>query len=177
MPVILRKSLRDHRRAMVGYSIGLVALACWLGATFPVIRDSDEFTNFMETMPPELLSAFGIDSATFLTATGFLSSYLYSLLAPLLVLLFIVGALSAEITGDERDGMMDMLLSAPLSRNRVFLEKAAGVSLAVLILVAVLTAMLLVIDPIFGLRLPVAGVLAARGGRAARLESRPEAGP
>ncbi len=161
MPVILNKSLLDRRRAILGYSLGLVALACWLGVMFPVIRDSEAFTGFMETMPPEMLSAFGIDSATFLTATGFLSSYLYSLLAPLLVLLFIIGALSAEITGEERDGLMDMLLSTPISRTRVFLEKTAGVGLAVLVLMGVLSATLLVIDPIFGLKLPVAGVLAS----------------
>ena len=145
----------------MGYGLGLVALAIWLGLLFPVMRESDDFIAFMDNLPAGMLSAFGIDSATFLSAAGFLTAYLYSLFAPLLILFFVISAVTAEIMAEERDGLMDMLLSSPVSRTRVFLEKAGGVGLAALVLVAVLTAALLVLNPVFELSLSVTGVLAA----------------
>lgn len=158
---ILAKAFLDRRRAIIGNSIGLVALIAWLGALFPILRESDAFIEMIERFPPELSSVFGLDPATFLTAAGFLSTELYSLFAPLLILIFVIGAATAEITAEERDGFMDMLLSAPLPRRRVFLAKAGGVALAALVLVGVMTVALLVVNPIFDMDLPVVGVLAS----------------
>jgi len=126
IPAILGKTLRDRRKAVMGYGLGLVALAVWLGLLFPVMRESDDFVAFMDNLPPGMLSAFGIDSATFLSAAGFLTAYLYSLFAPLFVLFFVINAAGAEIMGEERDGLMDMMLSLPVSRTRVFMEKVGG---------------------------------------------------
>ncbi len=161
MPAILGKTLADRRRAVLGYGLGIVLLALWLAVLFPVMRESEGFVEFVDSLPAGMLSAMGIDPATFLTAAGFLSSYLYSLLAPLFVLFFITSAAAAEIPTEEREGLIDMLLSCPVSRTRSFLEKASGVALASLVLVAVLTAALLVLNPIFDLSLSVSGLLAA----------------
>ena len=158
---ILTKSLRDRRRALIGNSAGLVALIAWLGVVFPILRDSDAFTDLIERLPPDALSVFGFDPATFLTAAGFLSTELYSLFAPLLILIFVISAVITETVAEERDGLMDMLLSVPVSRSRALLEKAGGVALATLVLVGVMTSALLVVNPVFGMDLPVVGVLAA----------------
>ena len=161
MPAILAKTLGDRRRAILGYGLGIVVLALWLAVLFPVMRESEGFVEFVDNLPAGMLSAMGIDPATFLTAAGFLGSYLYSLLAPLVVLFFVIAAAAAEVPTEEREGLMDMLLSCPVSRIRAFLEKASGVALASLVLVAVLTAALLVLNPIFDLSLSVSGLAAA----------------
>lgn len=158
---ILVKSLRDRRRALIGNSLGLVALVLWLGALFPILRDNQGFTDIMERVPPEMLSAFGTDLATFLTAAGFLSAEFFALFAPLLILIFVISAMVTETAIEERDGLMDMVLSNPVSRRRVFLEKAGGVAAAALLMVAVITVALLAANPVFGLDLPVVGVVAA----------------
>lgn len=158
---ILVKSLRDRRRALIGNSLGLVALVVWLGALFPILRDNQGFNDIMEQVPQEMFAAVGVDLATFLTAAGFLSAEFFALFAPLLILIFVISAMVAETSTEERDGLMDMVLSNPVSRRRVFLEKAGGVAAAALLMVAVITAALLVANPVFGLDLPVAGVVAA----------------
>lgn len=158
---ILAKVLGDRRRAIIGNSVGLVALIAWLGALFPILRESDAFVEIIERFPPELSSVFGLDPATFLTAAGFVSTELYSLFAPLLILIFVIGAVTSEVTAEERDGLMDMLLSTPTPRGRVLLSKAAGVALSTSVLVGVITAALLVVSPIFDMDLRVVGVLAA----------------
>lgn len=161
---ILVKVLRDRRRAIIGNSIGLVALITWLGVLFPILRESDAFIDMIERFPPELSSVFGLDAATFLTAAGFLSTELYSLFAPLLILIFVISASTAETTAEERDGLMDILLSAPLSRSRVFMAKSGGVASATLVLIAVMTAALLIVNPVFDMDLPVVAVLASGVG-------------
>jgi ABC-2 type transport system permease protein len=161
---IVAKALRDRRRAIIGNSVGLVALIAWLGVLFPILRESDAFIEMIERFPPELSSVFGLDPATFLTAAGFLSTELYALFAPLLILIFVISASTAETTAEERDGLMDMLLSTPLSRSRVFLAKAGGVALATLVLVVVMTVALLIVNPVFEMDLPVVAVLASGAG-------------
>lgn len=161
---IVAKALRDRRRAIIGNSVGLVALIAWLGVLFPILRESDAFIEMIERFPPELSSVFGLDPATFLTAAGFLSTELYALFAPLLILIFVISASTAETTAEERDGLMDMLLSTPLSRSRVFLAKAGGVALATLGLVVVMTVALLIVNPVFEMDLPVVAVLASGAG-------------
>ncbi len=159
--MILAKSLRDRRRALIGNSLGLVALVLWLGALFPILADNQGFTDIIERVPPEMMAAFGTDLATFLTAAGFLSAEFFALFAPLLILIFVISATVAEAAAEERDGLMDMLLSNPVSRRQVLLEKAGGVATASLLMVAVITAALLGANPIFGLDLAVVGVVAA----------------
>ncbi len=158
---ILVKSLRDRRRALIGNSLGLVALIVWLGALFPILRENQGFNDIMERVPEEMLAAVGTDLATFLTAAGFLSAEFFALFAPLLILIFVISAMVAETATEEREGLMDMMLSNPVSRRRVFLEKAGGVAAAALLMVAVITVALLAVNPIFGLDLPVLGVVAA----------------
>ena len=158
---ILAKVISDRRRAMIGNSIGLVALIVWLGVLFPILRHSDAFVEIIERLPPEMSSAFGLDPATFLTAAGFVSTELYSLFAPLLTLIFVIAAVTSEVTAEERDGLMDMLLSTPAPRGRILLSKAGGIALSTSVLVGVMTAALLVVSPIFDMGLAVVGVLAA----------------
>lgn len=158
---ILARGVRDRRRALVGNSIGLVALAVWVGAVFAIVRQSDAFTTFVENLPPAMLAVFGLDPATFLTAAGFLGAYVYSLFAPLLILLFVIGAVTGELAGEDKSGALDMLLATPVSRSRLLLEKAGAVGLATLGLVAVMTLGMLAANPVFAMDLPVSGVLAA----------------
>ena len=161
---IVAKALRDRRRAIIGNSIGLVALIVWLGVLFPILRESDAFIEMIERFPPELAAVFGMDPATFLTAAGYLSTQLYALFAPFLILIFVINAATSDVTAEERDGLMDMLLSVPLSRSRVFAAKAGGVALSTLVLVAVMTGALLVVNPVFDMDLPVVAVLASGAG-------------
>lgn len=158
---ILAKSLLDRRRALAWNSLGLAAMIAWLGALFPFLRDSEAFAGFLDNFPPELMAAFGIDPATYLTGAGFMYAYLYSLFAPLLLLIFVIGAVVSEAAAEERDGLMDMLLSAPVSRTRVFWEKAAGPALASLAMAGVMTAALLAAGAASGMGLRATGVIAA----------------
>ena len=161
MSGLYRRAIRERRRTTASLMVGLVALTAWITALFPVIRGSDAFTNFLEDFPPQTAALLGIDAETYLTGAGYLGAQIYSLLGPLMMIAFVVcGAIQAT-AGEETDGTMDTLLSAPVSRRRVLLERAFATLTLSLSVAAALAIALLIANPIFELRLSVAGIVAA----------------
>lgn len=161
---VLTKDIWDRRVSMIWWIVGMVFLGVWLAYFFPLLVESDAMQQFLTDFPPELLAAFGMDPATFLTGAGFLSAQLFSLIAPMIVIAFTITTGVAATAREERDGTMDMLLSTPVPRWTVAIQKA--VSLAVLsgVIVLSLAAALIVMNPIVGLDLSIEGLVAVHLG-------------
>ena len=161
MNSVYLRAVRERRRAAASLMVGLVALTAWITGLFPIIRDSEAFTGFLEDFPPQMASLMGLDPDTFLTGASYLGSQIYSLLGPLMMIAFIVGGAVHTTASEETDGTMDMLLSMPVSRRQVLLGRA-GATLTLSFLVATsLAAALLVANPVFDLRLSVTGIVSA----------------
>jgi ABC-2 type transport system permease protein len=161
---VFTKDFWDRRVSMIWWIIGMVALTVWLTALYPLLRDSQAMQEFLEEFPPELLAMFGMNPDTFLTGAGYLSAQLFSFIAPIVILAFTITAGVAATASEERSGTMDMLLSTPVTRQSVILQKAASLAVlsGIIILSIVLT--LLVMNPIVDLKLSVEGVVAIGGG-------------
>ncbi len=57
---VLLKSLRDQRRALMWWGIGLVALAIMMMLFYPSVRDSGAvMEEYMKSFPKELMALFG----------------------------------------------------------------------------------------------------------------------
>ena len=157
---VFTKDLWDRRIAMIWWVVGMVLLTLWLAVLYPVLRDSDAMQDFLEEFPAELLAAFGMDPDTFLTGAGYLSAQMFSFIAPIVILAFAIVAGVAATAGEERRGTMDMLLSTPVTRRSIAIQK--GLSLATLtgVIVAAIAITLLVVNPLFDLDLSVEGLTA-----------------
>jgi ABC-2 type transport system permease protein len=122
---VFLKTLRDQSRAFLWWGIGLIALALYIILFYPSMRDSvSEITRVMEQMPPALKAMFG--TFDFTSLVGYLQGYIFSYLAPLLFLIVTIGFGANAIAGEERRGTLDLLLSNPLSRRQVVVEKFAA---------------------------------------------------
>lgn len=161
MTSVFAKAVADRRRSLIGWMIGISLLTLWVAAVFPIVRDADAFTRFLEDFPPQMMALLGIDPDTFLTGAGYLQSQIYSLFGPLTMIAFVVGGAAAATAGEESDGTIDMLLAAPIARRAVLLEKAGATALLSLAIGGAFTAALLVSNPLFDLRLSVQGIAAA----------------
>jgi len=158
---IALRTLRDARRTLVGYSIALALLTFMMGVFWPTIQDQgDEFQQLIENYPPAMQAFFG-DFDEFTTPQGYLRAELFSLMLPILMLLFAIGRSADTIAGDEERGALDTLLALPVSRRRAFLEKAGGVALGLLVVVGVVAVSLIAIDVLFAMGVGVLGILAA----------------
>ena len=124
---VLLKSLRDMRRSVVWWSLGLVGLVAMMVAVYPTVRDNEELNELVESYPEALKAfiAFG-GVVDYLSPAGYLGSELFSFMIPLLFLVAAIGNGAGTIAGEEERGTLELLLSAPVTRTRVAAEKLAA---------------------------------------------------
>jgi len=162
MRSVLTKTLRDSRRAFAWWAIGIAGLVALMVAVFPTVRDNEELNALVQEYPEALKGfiAFG-GEVDYLSGAGYLGSELFSFMVPLLFLIAAVGAGAGAIAGEEERGTLDLLLSAPVSRARVALEKLAAMTLEVAGLGAVLFACLAAGAPLVDMEVGVGDLAAA----------------
>jgi ABC-2 type transport system permease protein len=155
------KTLRDHRRGILGWVAALVLLALMDLAVFPTVQSqAAQMEQFLRAYPQALKAMFGL-STDFSTGPGYFDAEFLSLLGPLVVLAIGIGFGAGATATEEERGTIDWLMSTPLSRTRVMLEKSLGVLLAVLAAGAALMAVMLIGSPLAGLDLGIGGIAAA----------------
>lgn len=151
------KSLRDQRHGLIGWSIGIVALVLMESALWPSISDMAGMREFLQNYPEPLRKLFNLD--TFGTGTGFLNTELFSMLLPILFLVFAISRGARAIAGEEELGTLEVLLVTRVSPVRLALEQAAVLATAVLTLGAVLFGAIMVCSAIFGLDIAIGAAL------------------
>ncbi len=141
---VFLKTLRDRRRGFLFWSVGLALLAVMMVAFFPTIRDMPSISEYMEALPAELMALFGGDFADYTTPEGFLNNELFFMMYPLILLVFTIGFASGAIAGEEERGTLDLLLSHPIRRWQLVVEKFAAMTVSLLGIAAVFWLALLV---------------------------------
>src|SRR4029450_3606157 len=122
MGSVLTKTLREQRRALAWWAVGLVAACVLTTAFYPTIsKNAASFQKLLNSLPEGLRRAFG---ENFASPAGYLQARLFSIFAPVLLLIYAIGAGSRAIAGEEEHKTLDVLLSTPVSRRRVLLDKA-----------------------------------------------------
>jgi ABC-2 type transport system permease protein len=158
---VFLKGLRDNVRALLWWSLGLCALVAMECAIYPSVRRSAAGLNQYVNNLPEVFRKAFLGSADFGSPPGFINTELFSIMGPVLLLVFAIGAGARAIAGEEEAGTMDLLLSCPISRRRVTFEKFAFVVTGVGVLSVVLFAALLAGTTAAGMHLGAASLARA----------------
>jgi ABC-2 type transport system permease protein len=139
------KALRDMRRAIAWWSVGLVALTALIIAVYPTVRDSPGLNKLVEDYPEALKAfiAFG-GELDYTSGAGYLGSELFAFMVPLLLSVAAIGAGARATAGEEEAGTLDLLLANPISRRRLVLEKTGALATELVLLAFVLWLSLLV---------------------------------
>lgn len=153
--------MRTGRRGMVLWALALAAVTAIYVAFYPSMGTAD-MQRAIESMPEALITALGYDQLN--TPAGYVSSTVYGLLAPILLLVFGIGTGAALIAGQEEDGTLELSLTAPVGRTRLLIERMAALWTKLLLLVSVVAATALLLVTAMGIDLAVANVLAASAG-------------
>jgi ABC-2 type transport system permease protein len=152
-------TLRYQRRAFVAWAVGLAAVATMYAAFYPSIRDSSEqLRGYLEKLPQAIQDLLGGD---FTTPAGYLRSETFSALGPILFLVFAIGGGARAIAGEEEGRTLDLLLSTPIRRSQVLLDKWLSIVLMTLGLATGLGLTIGLVGPLFGLRIPIIDLAAA----------------
>jgi ABC-2 type transport system permease protein len=136
---VFAKSVRDLRRALLWWSIGLIGLVAMMSAVYPSIRDNPALKKLTENYPEALKAfiAFG-GSVDYVSGAGYLGIELFSFMVPLLFSVAAIASGAAAIAGEEERGTLELLLSQPVTRRRVAVEKLAASVVEVGVLTIVL---------------------------------------
>jgi ABC-2 type transport system permease protein len=155
------KTLFEQRRAIVWWSLGTLSMVLIVAAYYPSVRDDPSLTAFMENLPPAAQALSGGVNIDFSSPDGWLNGQLFANLAPLIFIIYGI-VLGAGAIGREEDrGTAELLLTMPVSRRRVVLEKALAAMALMLALGAALVASLLIGTDLFDMGVPLDGILAA----------------
>jgi ABC-2 type transport system permease protein len=123
-----------RRKSITGYTIGMALYMFVIVALYPAFKDSTDLEKL--TNNSGLSALFGI-SGSLTSPTGWMNGNAYANFFPLIVLLLTIGYGAACIAGQEEDGHLELVLSAPFSRRRVVGEKIVAVAAQAFVLCAV----------------------------------------
>lgn len=137
---VLRLDMVTRRRVTVGYTAGMAVYALVIVALYPSFEHSTGLDSLTKNSPT-MAALFGaIGSLT--SPSGWLAVNLYANFFPLVVLLATVGYGAACIAGQDEEGTLAMVVTLPIRRRRITLEKVVAMVAQAAVIVVVVTVVL-----------------------------------
>ncbi|HET9560430.1 MAG TPA: ABC transporter permease subunit [Actinomycetota bacterium] len=119
---IYAKTLRDHWKGVLGWGLGLAAIAALEVVIYPSIRErADEMNRLVANYPEAFKAMFGLEDFT--SGAGFIQAELYSLVVPLVLIALAISFGAGATAGEEEHKTVDLLLATPVTRGRVVVQK------------------------------------------------------
>lgn len=132
---------RQRVKGSAVLAVGLAALTGMYVGMFPTIEQSIDLQEYANAFPEAFREAFNIEAMG--TMPGFLATELYGVMWILLLGLYLAYSAASLVAEDVERGRIDVLLSLPVARRRVLVEKYSTVLvpiLAVNVVIAVMVA-------------------------------------
>ncbi len=141
------KSIHDLRRPIVWWSLGLFLYAFVIVLFYPSFENVD--FNQMLGDENSIVQAFIGGVEDFNSPEGFLTAEMLSFTFPLLFIVFNLWLGTSWLAGEERRGSLEVLLSHPVRRTTMLLQKFAAIvtgtaALAVVVFVGTLAGIMIV---------------------------------
>jgi len=131
---IFLKTLRDQRRSFLMWGGYLVAIGVLMALFYPTISSMTSFNQYLNQLPEGLKEMFGTGLVDYTSPVGYFSTELFSLMVPLLLLVFGIGFGANAIAGEEEIGTLGFLLTNPVPRWRVIADKFAVLVVSMILL-------------------------------------------
>ncbi|MEW9530132.1 ABC transporter permease subunit [Microbispora sp. NPDC049125] len=165
MTALTRKTLREYRRALIGWTVGLCAFLGMYISIFASMKDDPETLSAqaIAKYPGPLKDLMG-GMADIATGAGFLQTIAYQLLGPMLFIMCasIVG--NRAIAGPEESGVLELTVTLPIDRKRLVLDRWLALALGVLAVAVVTFAVVVTAASAAGMGVPFGRILAAHTG-------------
>lgn len=159
---LLRRSLHESWRGLLGWMLGLAAVVGMYLPLYPSIGGNPEFIAIIDSLPPELVAALNYDQIT--SGAGYTQGTVYGLLGFALITIAAVGWGSAAIAGDEERGTLELVLARGVSRTQLVVERVAAIVVRLIVLALWVSLLVLALNEPSGLDLEWNGI--AAGGLA-----------
>ncbi len=134
MSALFRYAIASSAKSLAAYSVACVVVMSVYFSVYQTYADSTAMTEMLSQMPGGFLDAFGFNDIS--SGAGWAQSTFFGLIGMVLLMAFGITRGAAFIAGDEESGMLELALARSVSRAQVY----AGRGLALLVLLAILTA-------------------------------------
>jgi ABC-2 type transport system permease protein len=128
---VFLKAMRDQRGMVLGFGLGCALMAALILSVYPSY--SEGLQDF--EMPAAFKALVG--DVEISTARGFLTIEFFAWM-PILLAVYAIIQGTGVLAGEESSGTLDLLLAQPISRTRLFVEKAASIVVGTLAIVALI---------------------------------------
>ncbi|MFG1945454.1 ABC transporter permease subunit [Nonomuraea sp. NPDC048826] len=162
---MIAKTLRDYRRVLVGWTIGISAfMALYLGVYGNVKESPDIYgPQAMAKFPGALKDLMG-GLEDFTSGAGYLQSVVYQLFVPFLFLACAAIIANRAIAQPEEAGTLELVVTLPVDRRRLVLERFAALVIALVAVAAVTLLVTWGMAEAVGMGVPFDRILAAHLG-------------
>lgn len=137
MWTVFWRVIKDRRTITLVYCLSSILLLWMYIALFPSFRDqSAAMEQMIKNYPEGLLKAFNFDIKSFTTLEGYLSTEQFSFMWPLLAILATVGFAGSAFAGEIEKGTIEILISEPVSRAKLYFSRYfAGLMIIVIFVI------------------------------------------
>jgi ABC-2 type transport system permease protein len=161
---VIRRFIVDRWRTDGWWALGIFVMVVVNLAFFPGIKGKADLDQTVADLPPALKAMFGIDANISIgSASGYLQAQVFSSVAPILLLVLAIALGSGAVGGAEEDGGTEFLLSYPITRTSLIIQRFVAMTAVVVLHTVILIAAIFVLCPMFGALdgVDIAGLAAA----------------
>ena len=139
---ILTKAIYDQKRSLIYWNLGTVLLVFLVMTMYPAVQEAGEgFNDLMDALPEEMKALFygGSSDVGISTPAGWLNIEVYGLMLPFILIIYgIINAVNS-IAGEESNGTLELLVTTPISRVQIAIEKFLAILLGMIVISSLYT--------------------------------------
>jgi len=130
MWAVFSRIFKDRRVLLLIYTLSALAVLVMYISLFPSFsKQSASLEQLLKSYPESFMKAFNFDIKSFTTVEGYLATEQFSFMWPLLVILMSVGFASTCFAAEIEKGTIEIILSQPISKMKIFISRyLAGLS-------------------------------------------------
>ncbi|MFC4062495.1 ABC transporter permease subunit [Planomonospora corallina] len=165
MPALLAKSLRDYRRSLIGWTVGIGAFFALYLSIYPNISENQDIygAQALAKYPDVLRDLLG-GLQDFTSGLGYLHSVVYQLFGPMLFIGCAAVLGNRAIARPEESGTLELTVTLPVDRRRLVAERFAAVALGLLAVAAATFLLAWGLAAAVDMDVPAGRILAAHTG-------------
>lgn len=165
MPALVSKSLRDQRRALIGWTVGICAFLLLYLSIYPsIVSNPDLYGQAMAAKYPGALKDLMGGLGDLTSGAGYLQVMAYQLFGPLLFIMSAVILGNRAIAQPEEAGTLELTITLPIDRRRLVLERLAALALGLLAIGLVTFVLVAGMASAVDMGVPLGNIVAAHVG-------------
>ena len=156
----LYKTIRDQIKSLLWWSIGISIYCSAITFLYSLMENS--IKELAAAYPSDIGKVFGIENMSDIaSAPGWLNAEMYSFMLPICFIIFAIFAGANSIASEEENRTIEILLSEPLSRGSLFLQKYLVFMLNMFFMTSIICLSVYIPSLIIDMEISIYGIFAA----------------